>query len=110
VRFVSVPEPGDSLPATTSTNRWEAAVVVTHNGCHSSEDHLAVVRRLAAKPFPIIHLATGDPADLAGSPAQVTIASYSPDQASVRSVAQVLFGAQRAAGVLPVPPPARGSS
>ncbi|WP_341718826.1 glycoside hydrolase family 3 N-terminal domain-containing protein [Micromonospora sp. FIMYZ51] len=100
VQFVDVPEPGDALPAATSINRWEAAVVVTHNGCHSSADHLAVARKLSAKPFPIIHLATGDPVDLAESPAQVTIASYSPDPASIRSVAHVLFGA-RATGILP---------
>ncbi|MFJ7905122.1 hypothetical protein ACIQ6V_32345 [Streptomyces sp. NPDC096198] len=55
-----------------------------------------------ARHHPVVQVAFGDPDDLAGSPADVLIAAYSPHPASVASVCRVLSGHLRAQGAVPV--------
>jgi beta-N-acetylhexosaminidase len=50
----------------------------------------------------VVQVALGDPDDLAGSPADVLIAAFSPHRASAEAVARVLSGHLRARGTVPV--------
>ncbi|MGC4815701.1 glycoside hydrolase family 3 N-terminal domain-containing protein [Micromonospora sp. DT228] len=50
----------------------------------------------------VVHVAFGDVDDLAGSPAPVLVAAFSPHRASVAAVARILLGDGRAHGVVPV--------
>ncbi|MFF4408511.1 glycoside hydrolase family 3 N-terminal domain-containing protein [Streptomyces sp. NPDC001407] len=55
-----------------------------------------------ARRHPVAQIAFGDVDDLAGSPADVLIAAYSPHHASAAAVAAVLSGHLRARGTVPV--------
>jgi beta-N-acetylhexosaminidase len=66
----------------------------------------AEAARWAGHGLPVAQVAFGDPDELAGSPAQVLLAAYSPHRASVDAVAAVLTGQGRPGGTLPV----RGAS
>ncbi|MDG4832993.1 glycoside hydrolase family 3 N-terminal domain-containing protein [Solwaraspora sp. WMMD1047] len=81
---------------------FAAVVVVTHNACHSGSNHRRVIAGFEAAGVPTVHLATGDPADLDGTPAQVAVATYSPYEASVAAAVEVLFGVRRPRGAVPV--------
>lgn len=62
----------------------------------------AEAARLRQQGRVVVQVAFGDPDDLAGSPADVLIAAFSPHRASAESVARVLTGRQHATGTLPV--------
>lgn len=66
----------------------------------------AEAARWAGRGLPVAQVALGDPDELAGSPAEVLLAGYSPHRASVDAVVAVLTGAARSSGTLPV----RGAS
>ncbi|MFI6883726.1 glycoside hydrolase family 3 protein [Streptosporangium canum] len=70
-------------------------------GAHVSQA-AAEVARLKAAGHRVMQIALGDVDDLAGSAADVLIAAHSPHAASLRAVAEVLFGQLEAAGVLPL--------
>ncbi|MER5780177.1 glycoside hydrolase family 3 N-terminal domain-containing protein [Streptomyces mobaraensis] len=55
-----------------------------------------------ARRHPVVQIAFGDVDDLAGSPADVLIAAYSPHHASAAAVTAVLSGHLRARGSVPV--------
>ncbi|WP_165521982.1 glycoside hydrolase family 3 protein [Micromonospora zingiberis] len=93
----------DTSPGVLDAARWEVVVVVTHNACHGRYNYRATIGALAEQGRPVIHLATGDPADLAHTPAHVAITTYSPDPASVRAAVRTIFGTHRPTGALPVP-------
>lgn len=91
-----------AAPAGMDPGSWSAAVVQTHNAVFEDGNHREVIARLRSESSPVVHLATGDPADLAGSAADVTVAAYSPDRASVRAAVEILFGLRSASGRLPI--------
>jgi beta-N-acetylhexosaminidase len=62
----------------------------------------ALAARLRQQQRVVAQVAFGDPDDLAGSPADVLIAAFSPHQASAEAVARVLSGSLRAHAILPV--------
>ncbi|WP_433531506.1 glycoside hydrolase family 3 N-terminal domain-containing protein [Micromonospora sp. CA-263727] len=105
-RIEAVTVDTNTSPGVPHAAKWEAVVVATHNACHGRHDHRITIGALVGQGRPVIHLATGDPADLTDTPAHVAIATYSPDPASVRAAVRTIFGAHHSTGALPVP--ARG--
>jgi beta-N-acetylhexosaminidase len=63
--------------------------------------------RLKQRYRVVVQVALGDPDDLAGSPADVLVAAFSPHHASADAVARVLSGGLRACGTVPVEGAAR---
>ncbi len=96
--------PGRCLPPGTGP------VVVygydTHAGSGHRSGAATEAARLKQQQRVVAQVAFGDPDDLAGSPADVLIAAFSPHQASAEVVARVLSGRLRARGTVP----ARGAS
>jgi beta-N-acetylhexosaminidase len=62
----------------------------------------AEAARIRRQQRVVVQVAFGDPDDLAGSPADVLIAAFSPHHASADAVAGVLSGHLRARGTVPV--------
>ena len=58
--------------------------------------------RLKRQPRVVVQVALGDPDDLAGSPADVLVAAFSPHHASADAVSLVLAGGLHARGAVPV--------
>jgi len=62
----------------------------------------AEAARLRQQRRPVVQVALGDPDDLAGSPADVLIAAFSPHHASVGAVSRLLADGLHARGAVPV--------
>ncbi|MFF7903790.1 glycoside hydrolase family 3 N-terminal domain-containing protein [Streptomyces sp. NPDC007920] len=94
-----------SLPAGGDLPDNVGAVVVhgydTRTGAGHRSGAAAEAARLA-RCHQVVQIAFGDPDDLAGSPADVLIAAYSPHQGSAATVSRVLSGHLRARGAVPV--------
>jgi len=58
--------------------------------------------RLKRQHQVVVQVALGDPDDLAGSPADVLVAAFSPHRSSAEAVSQVLSGGIRPRGTVPV--------
>ena len=98
---VEVCEPG-LLPARCQDG--QRVLLVTHDAYRTGEQ-LRLLDRLRDAGCHLVQVATGDPADLARSPAQVCVAAYGSDRHSCKAVVDVLVGRLRPAGQLPVPSP-----
>ncbi|MFE4829864.1 glycoside hydrolase family 3 N-terminal domain-containing protein [Streptomyces sp. NPDC056672] len=90
---------GDLVPAGAAT-----AVVYGYDTRDSLEAASGAAReaaRLSGRGLRVVQVALGDVDDLAGSPADVLVAAFSPHRASLAAVADVLLGRGRPRGVLP---------
>jgi beta-N-acetylhexosaminidase len=74
----------------------------TRAGAGHRSGAAAEAARLSRQQRIVAQVAFGDPDDLAGSPADVLIAAFSPHHASAEAVARVLSGRLRAPGTVPV--------
>jgi hypothetical protein len=74
----------------------------TRDGSGRRSGAAAAAARLGRQRRVVAQVAFGDPDDLAGSPADVLIAAFSPHHASAEAVARVLSGRLRARGAVPV--------
>ncbi|QDN54172.1 glycoside hydrolase family 3 N-terminal domain-containing protein [Streptomyces sp. S1D4-20] len=97
-RLLPVPAGGD-VPGDVG-----AVVVYGYDTRMSAGDRSQAAAEAArlAQQHRVVQVALGDPDDLAGSPADVLIAAWSPHKASAAAVSRVLSGQLRARGVVPV--------
>jgi beta-N-acetylhexosaminidase len=98
--------PVQPVPAGGSLPPGTGPVVVygydTRDGSGARSGAAAAAARLGCQQRVVAQVAFGDPDDLAGSPADVLIAAFSPHHASAEAVARVLSGRLRARGAVPV--------
>jgi len=94
-------ERAGSDAAVTAASAAGAVILLTRDG-FASPSTVALGRRLAAGPAPLVHVAVRNPLDLAQSPAAARVAAYADTPATIDALGASLSGRAPFPGRLPV--------